>query len=737
MKAWTPPNSMTGAPAPLSLQTEADRLIALYQRGELSEVVARCERLRPRFPAAAVLDNILGAAALGLGDFVRAQIAFARAAAADPNDAEIRNNLGIAFAALGRLDEARAAYARALAIRPDFADAHYNLGNAQRRAKDHAGAITSYERALELRSDHAASLNNLGLVLQECGRLDDAFAACARAAELDPNCADAHYNLGNIERDRQSLEPAIEHYRRALAIRPDHVDGWNNLGLACRESGRIADAAACYGRALAIRPDAVEALHNLGNLLMETKDYPGAIKAYGLALAIRPEKAEARAQKLHAQAHVCDFSAYDEYAACNPATDLAPGLVPPFTMLGFADDPEVQIGYARAWQERWPAANIPAAAREEGERIRIGYFSADFHDHATLHLMAGLVREHDRTRFEITAYSYGPDSRDEMRNTLIASVERFVDVGDMADADVAQLARSHGLDIAVDLKGYTQQSRSRIFAHRPAPVQVNYLGYPGSMGAEFIDYFVADVITVPEGAERGYSEKIVRLPHCYQPNDDRRRIAESAAGRSDHGLPDRGFVFCCFNHSYKISPREFAIWMRLLGGVEGSVLWLLRSNEWAEANLRREAAARGVDPGRLVFAANLPQAEHLGRLRHADLFLDTFAINAHTTASDALWAGLPVLTKIGRQFAARVGASLVHAVGLPELAVETEAAYEARAIELATTPALLGDLRARLAANRLSLPLFDTLAYTRALEAAYAAMHERRLAGLAPAHIRV
>ena len=324
-----------------------------------------------------------------------------------------------------------------------------------------------------------------------------------------------------------------------------------------------------------------------------------------------------------------------------------------------------------------------------------------------------------------------------MRRHLLAHVDSFTEIGGMTDEQVVAKARGDGIDIAVDLKGFTRGSRSRMFGHRLAPVQVNYLGYPGTMGHPAFDYFIADHVTVPSGAEFHFSEKIVRLAGAYQPNDDQRAIVPDTRGRAGHGLPEDAFVFCSFNDTYKITPREFDIWMRLLGKVEGSVLWLFRTNTWAEGNLMREAEARGIDRSRLVFAPWMPHREHLGRLGHADLFLDSFAVNAHTTASDALWAGLPVLTMPGRQFVARVAASLVQAAGLPELAVSSEAEYEAAALDLASHPEKLRALRGRLAERRTEAPLFRTADYTRRLESAFEAMHDRRLEGLAPDHLDI
>jgi predicted O-linked N-acetylglucosamine transferase (SPINDLY family) len=359
----------------------------------------------------------------------------------------------------------------------------------------------------------------------------------------------------------------------------------------------------------------------------------------------------------------------------------------------------------------------------------VAYLSADFHDHATAYLMAEFFERHDSTRFETIAISFGPDRQDGMRQRLRQAFGQFIDVRGHSDAEVAQLLRSLEVDIAVDLKGYTQDCRTGILARRCAPVQVNYLGFPGTMGAPYIDYIVGDATVTPPGCERFYTEHIVRLPHSYQVNDRQRAIAAQTPTRQQQGLPDEGFVFACFNNNYKITPEVFGIWMRLLAQVQGSVLWLLADNDAAPAHLRSEAAARGIDSRRLVFAPRAPLPEHLARHRLADLFLDTLPYNAHTTASDALWAGLPVLTCLGASFAGRVAASLLRAAGLPELVATSLADYEALAFALATTPGRLAALRARLERSRLECPLFDTAAFVRSMERAYEEMVRRARAG--------
>jgi predicted O-linked N-acetylglucosamine transferase (SPINDLY family) len=330
--------------------------------------------------------------------------------------------------------------------------------------------------------------------------------------------------------------------------------------------------------------------------------------------------------------------------------------------------------------------------------------------------MAGLLREHDKKNFEVFAYSYGRTKSGDLRKKAEEYVEHFFDVTDQSDQEIADLARSHGLDIAIDLMGYTADTRSNIFEYRLAPVQINYLGYPGYMGADFIDYIIADPIIIPTKQRVFYTEHVIYLPHTYQPNDEARAIADRATTRSEFCLPEDVFVFCCFNNTYKISQSEFDIWMNLLRKIDKSVFWLLKSNKWAELNLRKEAELRGIDPRRLVFAEHLPAAEHLARHKHADLFVDTFNYNAHTTASDALWSGLPVVTMQGKQFAARVAASLLKSVGLPELITETKEDYENLIFQLATEPKRLAEIKEKLARNRLKEPLFDTKRYTRNFE---------------------
>jgi predicted O-linked N-acetylglucosamine transferase (SPINDLY family) len=523
-------------------------------------------------------------------------------------------------------------------------------------------------------------------------RQEEALAAFLEAARLDPGSAEAQSNAGNVLAALGRHDEALAHLRQAAQAQPARADPHFNLGVALQRLKRHEEAIASFQAALDIAPRMPYALgHRVWNELFLCRWD-----------AIGPAIAELRRR------------VRDEGLA-----------VAPFTFLALTDDPQEQ----RLCAEQHLRKALPALAaplwrgeRYRHDRIRVAYLSADFCEHATAYLAAGLFERHDRSRFETIALSYGADDRSPMRSRLARAFDKFVDVRALSDAHVARLLRDMEIDIAVDMKGHTTEARIGILAHRPAPVQVAYLGYPGTSGAGFIDYVLADRFVLPEIEQQHWTEKVVYLPDCYQVNDAGRAIAEHTPTRAEAGLPERAFVFCCFNNSYKILPRMFDVWMRLLRELHGSVLWLLEDNAGARVNLEREARARGVDPARLVFARRLPHAGHLARHRLADLFLDTLPCNAHTGASDALWAGLPLVTCAGSTFAGRVAGSLLHAVGLPELATRSLAEYEALALQLAGDRGRLRQLRERLAANRGAAPLFDTERFRQNLESAYRAM---------------
>lgn len=712
----------------------------LEEKGALDEAVASFEKVLELKPDHTKAHYNLGVVQQNRNDFDRAAVHYRLALSQNPDYAEAHNNLGAVLQAGGDLFNAQSHFAKAAEIRPDYAEAHNNLGGSYQRLGALDDALASFARAFKCQPDYAEAYYNHASVLRDKGELGEAAAGFAKALEVRPDYADAHNGLGVILKEQGALDDAIAQFSRTIEINPGHAEAHNNLGVALEAKGASDESATHYIRAVEIDPDYADAHNNLGLALQNSEAIDESVASYENALAINPDHQVARTLKLHQQAHMCDWAAMREDAALVPKLGVEGDSVPPFAMLVMDDDPGRNLLRAEKHAlEKYDRRALPAASqpKQRTERLRIGYFSADFHNHATMHLMAGLFAAHDRERFEIYAYSFGPDTQDEMRARVVETFDTFRDVSDATDEAVALLAREDAIDIAVDLKGYTQDSRPAIFAYRAAPVQISYLGYPGTLGAPFMDYIVADDMVIPQAQRHNYSEKIITLPNSYQVNDDTRVISNRAMTRSEFGLPEDAFVFCCFNANYKITPGAFDIWMRLLDKVDGSVLWLLKSNEWAENRLHAEAEARGIDRDRIVFAERVDQHEHLARCRLADLFLDTFACNAHTTASDALWAGLPLVTSPGQGFPARVAASLLRAVGLPDLIAATHSDYETLAYELATQPDRLRAVRKTLSDNRTTQPLFRTELTARHLEDAYRQAHKLYAEGAVPAHISV
>jgi protein O-GlcNAc transferase len=625
----------------------------------------------------------------------------------------------------GQLADAEPLYRQILRMKPQHVEARHYFG-ILRFQQGHADeALDLVAGALEAKPDYAEAHYNRGNILAALGRFEDALASFTDAVVLQPDYAEAHHNHGNALLKLRRMEEAVASYERALALQPRYVEAWNGLGTALKELRRHADALECYDRVLALIPDEPNALYNRGNALKEIKRYDESLASYEKARRLDPNHPD-KFGGLDAALAVCDFERTGAMAAGLNA-ELAAGKasVTPFTLVGFCDDPALHLQAARNFvADRMPARPVPLWAGEvyRHDRIRLAYLSSDLQTHATAFLMAELLELHDHARFEVHAFSYGRDDGSDMRRRIAKACSTFHDVQRDSDAAIAQKLREHEIDIAVDLKGFTQDSRPEILAHRAAPVQVGYLGYPGTIGADFLDYILADATVAPFEHAPFYAEKIVQLPDCYQVNDRKRAVSSVTPTRMDAGLPDEGFVFCCFNNNYKIRKPVFDIWMRLLAKVPGSVLWLIRDNDGAARNLRKEAQARAIDPARLVFAGRATLADHLARHRLADLFLDTLPYNAHTTGSDALWMGVPVVSCQGNAFAGRVGASLLTAVGLPELVTQNLADYEALALRLAGDPVMLRGIRATLESNRLNQPLFDTDRFRRGIEAAYQRM---------------
>ena len=596
----------------------------------------------------------------------------------------------------------------------------------QNQAQPEAAAAL-FNEVLATDTQNAAALYSLTVIAMQAGDAAGALALSARGIAHNPQFAPLHYVHGAVLQALDRKEEALQSFDAALALQPDHVEALLNSGVLLRNMFRHQEALGRFNQVVTLDPNHVTALGNFGIMLTEFKQGEQAIAAFERLLQLAPGYDYAPGLLFYERMHLCDWRDFDGLrqrlidgvrAGRRTCKSLA--------FMSASDDAADHLQAAKIFAEHYCPPKATAlwnGERYRHRRIRLAYVSPDLREHPVGHLMAGVFERHDKTRFETIAISLGVDDQSRLRARMVQAFDHFIDARGMGSEQIARLMREMEVDIAVDLGGYTSDTRTEVFAHRPAPVQVNYLGYPGTMGTAFHDYIVADRHTIPPEHQAFYTERVAYLPDTYLPTDNGVRIAERTPTRAECGLPDEGFVFCSFSHDYKISPPVFDVWMRLLAQVPGSVLWLVSRGEVAQRNLRREAEARGVDPARLVFAGRVPLVEdHLARYRQADLFLDTHPYNAHTTAADALMAGLPVLTYMGGSFPSRVAGSLLHAVGLPELATPSLPAYEALALRLAREPAVLAGFRERLQANLTTEPLFDTEAFARHLESAFVAM---------------
>ncbi len=657
-----------------------------------------------------------------------------------PNDVETMINKGSTYIDTKNYFLALEILNQAIKIRSDIPEAWANKGTALNNLNLYQEAINAYDEAIKLALNYHEAWSNKSIPLNKLKLYHEALSACNNAISIKPDYHEAWSNKGVTLNELNRYDEAIAHYDKALSLKPDYAEAWSNKGVALRGLKRYDEAIAHYDKALSLKPDYAEAWYNKGNTLTYLKRYDEAIVHYDKVLGLKPDMDWVAGDLLHTQMKICSWSGLVESLEGISKKVLAnEKVINPFALLALNDDALLHKKSSEIYiQIRYPfnLALGSISKRPQSKKIRVGYFSADFKNHPVTFLIAELFELHDRNQFEIYGFSY-VKATDEMRQRLLKSFDKFIEVGGKSDVEVAKLSRDLNIEIAVDLTGFTQDARTGIFAHRAAPIQVSYLGYPGTIGADHIDYIIADKTLIPPQSQQFYSEKVVFLPDSYQVNDRKRVISDRQITRQELGLPEDSFVFCCFNNNFKILPKTFASWMKILNAVEGSVLWLFQDNPWVADNLRSEAKKHGITVDRLVFANRLPLPEHLARHRQADLFLDTFPYNAHTTASDALWSGLPVLTLMGQSFASRVAASLLTAIGLPELITNSQEQYENLAIELARNSQNLEDIKLKLANNRLISPLFDTPLFTKNLETAFIKMVKRYQADLQPDHITI
>jgi predicted O-linked N-acetylglucosamine transferase (SPINDLY family) len=685
---------------------DIEKALALFRLGNAPAAAQACRAVLRRDGRNVAALYLLALTATQQGNSAEAERIFAKVTKLEPNSAEIWANRGNNLIAMSMFDRAHEAFDRALAIEPACFEVLYNRGKLLDNAGQLEEALASYDKCLEIMPQFTDALNNRGAVLLRLGRYDEALAVFDKCLAITPNAPDTLNNRGNLLVKLERHDEALASYDKCIALAPAFTEAWINVGVLLIKVRRYEEAARVLGRALELDPHA----DVIGNLvyarqqLCDWRDLPGLTSK----LLDRVQKGE-------------------------PAAT-------PFVLLAATDSSRLQLQCAGAYvaKEHPPAdCLLWRGERYAHERIRIAYLSADFRDHAVAYLTAGLFEHHDRTKFETIAISFSPHNRDEMQGRIRNAFENFVDARIKSDREVANLLRELDVDIAVDLMGFTLHSRLGILAFRPAPIQVNYLGYPGTMGADYIDYIIADRYVVPARLRPGYSENVVYLPDTFQANDVKRPLPVRTSSRAENGLPERDFVFCSFNSPAKITPAVFDIWMRLLRQVENSVLWILADSDASERNLRREAQIRGITPDRLVLAQRVGYADYLARFRLADLFLDTLPFNGGTTVSDALWAGLPVVTCSGEAFAARMAGSLLNAIGLPELITQTLPDYERLALKLATDAGRLADIRAKLWRNRATYPIFDTDRFRRHIESAFITMNERHRRGEPPADFSV
>lgn len=710
-------------------------VVKAYSQRKFDFVLTRTEHLLSQFPNSEKLWTLRGAAATALGQHGLAEDAFRQSVTLWSDHPSPHANLGASFDRQGKTSDALRCYSAAIELSPKHAGYYLSRGNTYLGAGDLSAAISDMQTATRLGPENAGAFNFLGQAYRDSGDIRSAMESFQTAVRLDAKSPPIQLNLGTSYLEIGDLCRAIRHLELAVSLDPQSASARNNLGSAQFSSRQYDQAMHSCMAAIALKPDHAGAYQNLANVQQHLGQIGLAVASYEAATGLDETLHAAQAQKLHFQAKMCDWKAVEEFDVMADTLGTSGQAAPPWPLLAFEDNPARQklrsAQYATQWHDK-----RPEFGRQAGKsRLRIGYFSNDLSDHATMFLLNGVLENHNQVDFEIFVYCLNEPKQSRQLDRLILNVENFVDVHLASDDDIVTRARQDELDIAIDLKGYTQDARSGPFFSGLAPIQINYLGYPGTMGTPCMDYMIADPVVVPPNQRDHYSEQIIYLPDSYQPNDDQRAISQAPVSRAMYGLPEDAVVICCFNSSYKIMPEEFDIWMRVLLAVPDAVLWLLGCNTWAKANLQQAARDRGVDKARLIFADSIAHDAHLARHRLADIFVDTFNVNAHTTASDALWVGLPVVTKAGSQFAARVAASLLTAVGMEDLITENAQQYEGLITRLAQDKTALAEVKKRLQDNLTTTALYDTVAYTRYLEEGFRQVWERRELGGSPQDI--
>jgi len=715
--------------------------IALFQNGDFQASKEILEKVLVSNPNHSQAHEFLAYIAGNTGQAELSQKHLIQACAQSDCSVFALYYLGSSYLELANYSQAAVYFEKALQKQENFFEALHDLGTTQAHLDLQEAALDSYTKALSLRQDSPELYFNLARLQDDYCHFEQALQYYNQSIELSPHFVEAIANKAITLKELKRYQEAFDAYDLAIQLQPNYAEAWSNKGLAFSDLRRYQEALECYEQAIKLKPNYLDAWVNKSAVLHALKRYTQAIEAYQQVIKLNPDTNCIYGSLVHAKSTICDWSNYDQDVKyINQMINDGISVIPPFAWLLLSNSEESNLRAAKLFTaHQYPERknNILFLGKENIKKIKLGYYSHDFYNHATAFLMAEFFELHNKDRFEIVAFSFSPNMHDEMQQRLVNAFDQFIDVNAMTDQQVAELSREMGIDIAIDLKGYTTNCRTGIFSYRAAPIQVNYLGYPASMGADYMDYLIADHIIIPKENQPFFTEKIAYLPNSYQVNDSKRKVSEKIFTRAELGLPGNGFVYCCFNNNLKITPHVFDSWARILKQVPGSVLWLLEDNVLAKANLIQEAQSRGLSEDRIVFAGRLDLPEHLARHRLADLFIDTLPCNAHTTASDALWVGLPVLAILGETFAGRVAASLLSAIDMSELITKNLDEYEALAIDLAGNPEKLQALKEKLKQKRFTTPLFNTQLSTNHIESAYIKMYERYQAGLPPEYLQI
>jgi protein O-GlcNAc transferase len=757
-----------------SFQFKIDSIVSLYSQGLVNDALELAQKLIKKYPDKAILFNICGVCYRSLNKLNLALECFNKAIELKPDYIEVNFNLGVTLQEQGNLNTAIKSYKNALLFNPKYVEAFNNMGICFKDLGQTEEAISCFDNALSINSEYVEARNNLGNAFADDGDLQSAIACFKKILLTEPNFYDAYFNLGNALKQIGQFDAAIECFEKVLVIEPNYVSAYNNIGVILLDLGQVNKALDNFEKAIHIDSNYAEALNNLGIAYYKIDQLNQAIKFYEKALIINPDYAEAYANigdalkdlnqldesakhyekayainpdlefifgnLLHAKMRLCDWTSNSQniQKLKNEIKHLYK-VIYPFPLSALIDDPHLQNQAAQIFsnQQYSKINSFPKLeAYSSHKKIRLGYFSADFRDHPVAYLTAELYEIHDRSKFEIFAFSYGPDTNDKMNLHIKKSVDHYYDVRLMSFQEVALLCRNLEIDIAIDLGGYTSNSRTEIFEMIVAPIQISYIGFLGTMGADYYDYLLADEIIIPHENQQFFTEKIAYVP-CYQMNDSKFEAPSKLFTRKDLNLPESSFIFCCFNNTFKITPATFDSWARILKKVDGSALLIFAENNLARINLKKEISKRGIKKNRLFFADHLSKQDYLARYRVVDLFLDTFPYNAGTTASDALRMGLPIITFTGKSFASRLAASILSAVNLPELIASDQDGYESLAVRLGNDSSELIAIKEKLLKNLPSSPLYDTKSQVKSLELVYTKMQQNLIEKSEKTHIYI